>query len=77
MNKAGIAFSGYPGLIADLTGTPRGQSFMMLVGKGLHGEQHPAGFYTAPDAIKSFGQHDIETTAKCAGKNLLDAGADQ
>ena len=35
VNRAGIAFSGYPGLIADLTGTPRGQSFMMLVGKGL------------------------------------------
>ena len=35
VNRAGIAFSGYPGLIADLTGTPRGVSFMMLVGKGL------------------------------------------
>jgi len=35
VNRAGIAFSGYPGLIADLTGTPRGQSFMMLTAKGL------------------------------------------
>ena len=35
VNRAGIGFSGYPGLIADLTGTPRGASFMMLVGKGL------------------------------------------
>ncbi|MBX9701455.1 MAG: 4-hydroxythreonine-4-phosphate dehydrogenase PdxA, partial [Acetobacteraceae bacterium] len=32
---AGIAFSGYPGLIADLTGTPRDRVFMMLVGGGL------------------------------------------
>ena len=35
VNRAGIKFSGYPGLIADLTGTPRGQSFMMLTAKGL------------------------------------------
>jgi 4-hydroxy-L-threonine phosphate dehydrogenase PdxA len=35
VNRAGIAFSGYPGLIADLTGTPRSQSFMMLAAKGL------------------------------------------
>lgn len=32
---AGIPFSGYPGLIADLTGTPRDRVFMMLVGGGL------------------------------------------
>lgn len=36
VNRAGIAFSGYPGLIADLTDTPRGQVFMMLTAKGLH-----------------------------------------
>lgn len=31
---------------------------LSLVGKGLHGEQHPVGFYTAPDAIKTFGNAD-------------------
>ena len=35
VNRAGIAFSGYPGLIADLTGTPRENSFMMLAAKDL------------------------------------------
>lgn len=35
VNRAGIAFTGYPGLIADLTGTPRDRSFMMLTAKGL------------------------------------------
>lgn len=35
VNRAGIAFSGYPGLIADLTGTPREKSFMMLAAKDL------------------------------------------
>lgn len=32
---AGIPFSGYPGLIADLTGVPHDEVFMMLVGGGL------------------------------------------
>lgn len=35
VNRAGIAFSGYPGLIADLTGTPREKSFMMLAAEDL------------------------------------------
>jgi 4-hydroxy-L-threonine phosphate dehydrogenase PdxA len=32
---AGIPFSGYPGLVADLTGVSRDEVFMMLVGGGL------------------------------------------
>ncbi|MCC2096985.1 MAG: 4-hydroxythreonine-4-phosphate dehydrogenase PdxA [Hyphomicrobiales bacterium] len=32
---AGIEFSGYPPLIADLTGTPRNKTFMMLCGADL------------------------------------------
>ena len=32
---AGIEFSGYPSLIADLTGTPRNKTFMMLCGADL------------------------------------------
>jgi len=35
VNRAGIAFNGYTGLVADLTGTPRDKSFMMLVAAGL------------------------------------------
>ena len=35
VNRAGIKFSGYPGLVADLTGTPRDRAFMMLTAKGL------------------------------------------
>ena len=35
VNRAGIPFSGYPGLVADLTSTPRDRSFMMLAAKGL------------------------------------------
>ena len=35
INLAGIAFSGYPPLIADLTQTPRDRVFMMLAAAGL------------------------------------------
>jgi 4-hydroxythreonine-4-phosphate dehydrogenase len=35
VNAAGIPFSGYPSLIARLTGTPEDKVFMMLVGGGL------------------------------------------
>ena len=35
INAAGIEFSGYPPLIADLTGTPRDRVFMMLAAGGL------------------------------------------
>jgi 4-hydroxy-L-threonine phosphate dehydrogenase PdxA len=35
INSAGIKFSGYAGLLADLTGTPRDKVFLMLVAAGL------------------------------------------
>jgi 4-hydroxy-L-threonine phosphate dehydrogenase PdxA len=35
VNRAGIKFSGYPGLVADLTSTPRDRAFMMLAAKDL------------------------------------------
>ncbi|MEY2883375.1 MAG: hypothetical protein RL490_1099 [Pseudomonadota bacterium] len=35
VNRAGIHFRGYPGLVADLTGTPHERAFMMLSAKGL------------------------------------------
>jgi 4-hydroxythreonine-4-phosphate dehydrogenase len=35
VNAAGIPFSGYPGLLARLTGTPEDHVFLMLVGGGL------------------------------------------
>jgi 4-hydroxythreonine-4-phosphate dehydrogenase len=35
VNAAGISFSGYPSLLARLTGTPDERVFMMLVGGGL------------------------------------------
>ncbi len=35
VNAAGFSFSGYPGLLAQLTGVPEDRVFMMLIGGGL------------------------------------------
>lgn len=35
INRAGIKFDGYAGLLAELTGTPREKTFLMLVAAGL------------------------------------------
>lgn len=35
VNAAGIPFSGYSGLVADLTGTPRDRAFLLLEAQGL------------------------------------------
>jgi 4-hydroxy-L-threonine phosphate dehydrogenase PdxA len=35
INRAGIAFNGYAGLLAELTGTPRDKTFLMLIAAGL------------------------------------------
>jgi 4-hydroxy-L-threonine phosphate dehydrogenase PdxA len=35
INRAGIPFDGYAGLLAELTGTPRDKTFLMLVAAGL------------------------------------------
>jgi 4-hydroxythreonine-4-phosphate dehydrogenase len=62
VNAAGIPFSGYPGLIARLTGTPEDKVFMMLVGGGLrilhatlHERIHHALARLTPDLIEAAG----------------------
>jgi 4-hydroxy-L-threonine phosphate dehydrogenase PdxA len=62
VNAAGIPFSGYPGLIARLTGTPEDKVFMMLVGGGLrilhatlHERIHHALARLTPDLIEQAG----------------------
>jgi 4-hydroxy-L-threonine phosphate dehydrogenase PdxA len=62
VNAAGIRFSGYPGLIARLTGTPEDKVFMMLVGGGLrilhatlHERIHHALARLTPDLIEEAG----------------------
>jgi 4-hydroxythreonine-4-phosphate dehydrogenase len=62
VNAAGIPFSGYPGLIARLTGTPEEKVFMMLVGGGLrilhatlHERIHDALARLTPELIEEAG----------------------
>jgi 4-hydroxy-L-threonine phosphate dehydrogenase PdxA len=63
VNAAGIPFSGYPSLIARLTGTPGDKVFMMLVGGGLrilhatlHERIHHALARLTPDLIEEAGR---------------------
>jgi 4-hydroxythreonine-4-phosphate dehydrogenase len=68
VNAAGIAFSGYPGLIARLTGTPEHKVFMMLVGGGLrilhatlHERLHHALARLTPELIEEAGLACVRT----------------
>lgn len=62
VNAAGIPFSGYPGLIARLTGISEDKVFMMLIGGGLrilhatlHERIHHALARLTPDLIQAAG----------------------
>jgi 4-hydroxy-L-threonine phosphate dehydrogenase PdxA len=73
VNAAGIRFSGYPGLIARLTGTPEDKVFMMLVGGGLrilhatlHERIHHALARLTPELIEEAG-HACASTLKRLG----------
>jgi 4-hydroxy-L-threonine phosphate dehydrogenase PdxA len=68
VNAARIPFSGYPGLIARLTGTPEEKVFMMLVGGGLrilhatlHERIHHALARLTPDLIEEAGLACVAT----------------
>lgn len=68
VNAAGIPFSGYPGLIARLTGTPEDKVFMMLVGGGLrilhatlHERIHHALARLTPELIEEAGLACVAT----------------
>jgi 4-hydroxythreonine-4-phosphate dehydrogenase len=68
VNKAGIPFSGYPGLIARLTHTEENSVFMMLVGGGLkilhatlHERLHDALARLSPALIEQAGAACVTT----------------
>jgi 4-hydroxy-L-threonine phosphate dehydrogenase PdxA len=71
VNRAGIAFSGYPGLVADLTGRPRDRVFMMLAARGLqiahvtlHESVSAALGRLTPDLVVSAAEAIVETTRR-------------
>jgi len=76
VNAAGIPFSGYPGLIARLTGTPEEKVFMMLVGGGLrilhatlHERIHDALARLTPDLIEEAGRSCANTLQRLGVAN--------
>jgi 4-hydroxythreonine-4-phosphate dehydrogenase len=76
VNAAGIAFSGYPGLIARLTGTPEEKVFMMLVGGGLrilhatlHERIYDALARLTPDLIEEAGRACANTLQRLGVAN--------
>ena len=71
VNRAGITFSGYPGLVADLTGTPRERAFLMLAAQGLriaHATLHePVGAALArltPELVIALAEAAVATAHK-------------
>lgn len=67
VNAAGIPFSGYPSLMARLTGLPEERVFMMLVGGGLrithvtlHERLQNALARLTPDLVEAAGRASIE-----------------
>jgi 4-hydroxy-L-threonine phosphate dehydrogenase PdxA len=70
---AGIPFSGYPGLIADLTGVSRDEVFMMLVGGGLrivHATLHER----LPTALERVTPELVAAAGRAAHRALLALG---
>jgi 4-hydroxythreonine-4-phosphate dehydrogenase len=73
INQAGIAFSGYPPLIADLTGTPRDQVFMMLAAGGLR-IAHCTLHESVATALARLTPELVETATRAAHAALLRLG---
>jgi 4-hydroxy-L-threonine phosphate dehydrogenase PdxA len=68
INNAGIPFSGYPGLMAQLTGIPENRVFLMLVAQGLR-----IAHVTLHESVRSaLGRIDIDIVV-AAGAAAVDA----
>jgi 4-hydroxy-L-threonine phosphate dehydrogenase PdxA len=73
VNAAGIPFDGYPGLLAELSGTPRDRVFLMLVGGALrivHATLHER----LADALTRLTPDLVAAAGRAAAEFLLTAG---
>jgi 4-hydroxythreonine-4-phosphate dehydrogenase len=73
VNAAGIPFSGYPSLLARLTGTPEDRVFLMLVGGGLrilHATLHER----LQNALSRLTPELVEAAAHVCSSALKDLG---
>lgn len=73
VNASGIAFSGYGGLLADLTGTPREAVFMMLVAGDLR-IAHATLHVSVAQALRELDAARVQAVARALHAELLGAG---
>lgn len=73
VNAAGIAFTGYAGLLADLTGTPRDRVFLMLEAHGLR-VVHVTLHQSVASALARLTPELVEAAAEAARSTLLRMG---
>ncbi|RYZ11893.1 MAG: terephthalate dihydrodiol dehydrogenase [Comamonadaceae bacterium] len=75
VNAAGISFSGYSGLLADLTGTPRDRVFLMLEARGLR-VVHATLHESVAAALARLTPELVEAAAEAARSTLRRMGLD-
>lgn len=73
VNAAGIAFSGYSGLVADFTETPRDRAFLMLEAKGLR-VVHATLHESVAHAVNRLTPALVQSAAQAARDVLLQLG---
>ena len=76
VNAAGIAFSGYSGLVADCTQTPRDHAFLMLEAKGLR-VVHATLHESVTQAVDRLTPALVQAAAQAARDVLLRLGIAQ
>jgi 4-hydroxy-L-threonine phosphate dehydrogenase PdxA len=73
VNASGIAFSGYGGLLADLTGTPREAVFLMLVAGDLR-IAHATLHVSVAQALRELDAARVQAVAQALHADLLRTG---
>lgn len=75
IHRAGRDFSGYPSLLADLTGIPRERVFLLLVGAGLR-IVHATLHRRLADAIGGLDTDTVAAAGRALYRALADLGAE-
>lgn len=73
INAAGIPFSGYPGLLARLTGVPHDRVFLLLIGGGLR-ISHATLHERLPDALARLTPELVEATVLSTAEAVRSLG---
>ena len=76
VNACGVAFSGYGGLLADLTGTPRDQVFLMLVAGDLR-IAHATLHVSVAQALQQLDHGRVQAVVRALHQELQASGLAQ